>query len=60
VAHQTRLTANVENTQAVKPVHKVSLQKTYRRPEITDLGKASELLQGGGCSGRDNSWATYC
>jgi hypothetical protein len=30
-------------------------RQTYRSPEIADLGKASELLQGGASVGRDNS-----
>jgi len=33
----------------------VTAQQIYRSPEITDLGEARELLQGGSTIGKDSS-----
>lgn len=60
MAQQTSLTSDVENLQVVELAREVNGQQTYRSPEVVDLGKASELLQGGGCTGRDGSNLTYC
>jgi hypothetical protein len=54
VAQQPSLTSDIENLQIAEPMRKVNGQQTYRSPEVVDLGKASELLQGGSSIGRDN------
>lgn len=61
MAQQTTLTSNVENIQVVDPAREVNIQpiQPYRSPEVVDLGKASELLQGGSIVGADNSSQTY-
>lgn len=60
MAQQTSLTSDVENPQVVEPVRGVNGQQTYRSPEVIDLGKASELLQGGCMYGYDNFYQTQC
>ena len=58
MTQQTSLTSDIENPQVVEPARKVNGQQTYRSPEIVDLGKASELLQGGSSLGLDNFYQT--
>jgi hypothetical protein len=50
----------IDSTNDVESPQVVHEHQTYRTPEVVDLGKASELLQGGACTGRDHAWATYC
>jgi hypothetical protein len=60
---QTKLIMNdIEILQMMESKNEVSTQpvQTYRSPEVMDLGKASKLLQGGGCVGADSSSLTYC
>jgi hypothetical protein len=42
-----------------KLVRKSITLNAYRSPEVVDLGKASELLQGGAYTGKDNFWQQY-
>ena len=58
MTQQTSLTSDIENPQVVEPARTVNGQQTYRSPEIVDLGKASELLQGGSSLGLDNFYQT--
>jgi len=60
VAQQTSLTSDIENLQVGETARTVTGQQTYRSPEVVDLGKASELLQGGCHYGADNFRQTMC
>lgn len=54
---QTGLTS-AKHRQVVDPTREVNGRQTYHRPEVLDLGKASDLLQGGGWHGLDGSYQT--
>lgn len=54
---QTGLTSN-QHRQVVEQTLEVNGKQAYHSPEVVDLGKASELLQGGGVHGLDSFYQT--
>lgn len=58
MTQQISLISDVINSQVAKLVSEANKQQSYRIPEVVDLGKANELLQGGGPIGLDSFYQT--
>lgn len=58
LAMQTSLTG-AKHQQVVEPTCEVNRKQPYYSPKVVDLGKASDLLQGGGSHGLDNFYQTH-
>lgn len=48
----------IENQHVADPASEVAEPQIYGSPEVVDLGKASDLLQGGSRYGMDNFYQT--
>ena len=54
---QTGFTS-AKHLQVVEPTRKANGKQAYHGPEVIDLGKASDLLQGGWWNGLDKFYQT--